>query len=177
MGADWGDVDNDGWPDLAVGTFESEEKALFHNRGGASFEFASGPAGILTATYPDVVFGTLLFDYDNDGWLDLLFVNGHTMDNVQSIRPTIPYRQPARLFHNEGAGRFRLAESATLGMPIAGRAAACGDWENNGTLGLLVMDMDGKVRLLRNAGKPAHWLEVAPRGTRTTGTLWAPGFP
>lgn len=168
MGADWGDYDNDGWLDLAVGTFESEEKSLFHSLSGQSFEFASGQAGILTATYPDVVFGTLLFDYDNDGRLDLLFVNGHTMDNIAQIRPTIPYRQPARLFHNRGGGAFDLASTPSLEVPIAGRAAACADCQNDGQLALLVVDMDGKVRLLKNrAGAGSHWLEVALRGTRS----------
>lgn len=168
MGVDWGDYDNDGQPDLAVGTFEGEAKSLFHNLGGNSFEFASGPAGILSATYPDVVFGTLLFDYDNDGWLDLLFVNGHVMDNIQQIRPHLLYREPARLFHNRGNGTFQLAESPSLSVPIAGRAVACGDYLNNGTLGLLVVDMDGKVRLLKNAARPGnHWLEVHTTGAKS----------
>lgn len=168
MGVDWGDVDNDGWLDLVVGTFESEAKPLFRNLEGRSFEFVSGRSGFLADTYPDVVFGTLLFDHDNDGLLDLLFVNGHTMDNIEAIRPTIPYRQPARLFRNEGNAAFRAVRSPTLAVPIAGRAAACGDFENNGKLGLLVVDMDGKVRLLKNAGNTAaHWLKIDARGTRS----------
>ena len=168
MGVDWGDYDNDGWLDLAVGTFESEEKSLFHNLSGRSFEFSSAPAGILEATYPDVVFGTLFLDYDNDGWLDLLFVNGHTMDNIEQIRPTKHYRQPARLFHNRGGGSFELAASPSLSVPIAGRAVASADYENSGRLGLLVVDMDGKVRLLKNAAKPGgHWLEIAARGAKS----------
>lgn len=168
MGVDWGDYDNDGWLDLVVGTFESEKKPLFRSLEGKSFEFASGTAGILPATYPDVVFGSLLFDYDNDGWLDLLFVNGHTADNIQQIRPTMQYRQPARLFRNLGQGRFELAASPSLSVPIAGRAVACGDVYNRGMLDLLVVDMDGKVRLLKNAGKPQHhWLEIAVEGRKS----------
>lgn len=165
MGVDWGDYDNDGWMDLAVGTFESEAKVLFHSLKGQNFEFASATAGFLPETYADVVFGTLLFDSDNDGWLDLLFANGHTMDNIEQIRPTIPYRQPARLFKNQG-GRFQSTASPTLNVPIAGRGVACGDWANDGTLGLLLIDMDGKVRLLRNTGpREHHWLKVKTRGT------------
>lgn len=167
MGVDWGDYDNDGWLDLAVGTFESEAKALFRSAEGVSFEFTSAIAGILSPTYADVVFGTLFFDYDNDGWLDLLFVNGHTMDNIGEIRPTISYRQPARLFRNREA-RFEPVTSANLSVPIAGRAVASGDFANDGTLGLLVVDMDGKVRLLKGTGASAnHWLEVKTRGTRS----------
>ena len=168
MGVDWGDYDNDGRPDLAVGTFESEQKCLFHNLGGSSFDVVSGQAGITAATYSDVVFGTLLFDYDNDGWLDLLFVNGHVMDNIAQIRPTLQYREPARLFHNQGNGTFALARSPSLAVPIAGRAVACADLENKGVLSLLVMDMDGAVRLLRNNTPPGnHWLTVAARGTKS----------
>ena len=109
-----------------------------------------------------------MFDHDNDGWLDLLFVNGHTMDNIAAIRPTIPSRQPARLFRNQGNATFQATPSETLAVPLAGRAAACGDFENDGGLDLLVVDMDGKVRLLKNARHTAnHWLKIDARGTRS----------
>jgi hypothetical protein len=167
MGADWGDYDNDGWLDLAVGTFEGEEKALFHSQQGRSFELATARAGIGPTTYTDVVFGTLLFDYDNDGWLDLLFVNGHTMDNIEKIRPTKRYREPARLFRNRHAGSFEPVTSASLSVPIAGRGVACGDPLNDGRVQLLVIDMDGKVRLLRSrAGQGNHWIEIEAQGTQ-----------
>jgi hypothetical protein len=90
------------------------------------------------------------------------------MDNIAEIRPTIKYRQPARLFHNRGSGAFELASSPSLETPIAGRAVASGDFANEGWPGLLVADMDGRVRLLKNAGKrDAHWLQLSLRGTRS----------
>lgn len=168
MGADWGDYDNDGTMDLVVSTFESEEKALFRNRDGMSFDFASGPAGILPATYPDVAFGALFFDYDNDGWLDLLFVNGHTMDNIAQVRPGMEYRQPGRLFRNQCDGTFGVVSSPSLAVPIAGRGVACADYDGSGRQSLLVVDMDGRVRLLRNtAGSQHHFLQIRLEGTQS----------
>lgn len=166
MGVDWGDYDNDGWQDLLVGTFETEAKPLFRNLHGESFEAVSRHVQILAPTYPMVVWGSLLFDYDQDGWLDLLYVGGHTYDNVQKIAPTSSYRQAAQLFHND-KGIFSPVASANLAVPVAGRGAACADFDNDGDLDLLIQDTDGHARLLRNESKGRHWLQLALRGTKS----------
>src|SRR3569833_634501 len=165
MGVDWGDLDNDGWQDLLVGTYQSEPKGLFHNLGGKGFEPIAGTSQLLAPTFSQVVWGSLLFDFDRDGWLDLLFVNGHVYDNVAEFTPTERYRQPSTLFRNDGKRRFTAVPSASLAVPIAGRGLACGDYQNRGVEDLLIADMDGPTRLLRNTGADGHhWLRVETRG-------------
>jgi len=167
MGVDWGDYDNDGWLDLLVGTYENEPKALFRNLKGEGFESVANPSQILKPTYKQVVWGSLLFDYDNDGWLDLLFVNGHVYDNVAEVLPGRAYRQPATLFRNQANGVYAPVSSPTLAVPIAGRGLACGDYDNDGDQDLLIVDMDGEARLLRNESpRDRHWLQVQVRGNR-----------
>jgi enediyne biosynthesis protein E4 len=168
MGVDWGDYDNDGWMDLVVGTFEDEPKALFRSRKGRSFEWDPGRARILGPSHPSVVFGSLLFDYDNDGHLDLIFASGHVFDNVTAIKPTSAYRQPVQLFRNRGGGVFAVVSSPTLAVPIVGRGLACGDYDQDGDLDLLVADSDGAARLLENvAARDRHWLLVQAVGSKS----------
>lgn len=168
MGADWGDYDRDGWQDLLVGTYEFEPKPLFRNLKGQSFETLSGSPDFRTITHPWVVWGSLLFDYDNDASLDVMFVNGHVFDNVHELAPTSSYRQPAGLFRNTGDGTFVATASAVLGIPIAGRGLACADYDDDGDLDVLVQDIDGPARLLENrAPDGRHWIKVVTRGTKS----------
>ncbi|MFN3650837.1 MAG: CRTAC1 family protein [Armatimonadota bacterium] len=168
MGVDWGDYDNDGALDLLVGTYEAEPKALFRNLGGSGFEWATARSQIEAASNVSVVWGTLLFDYDNDGLLDIAFANGHVFDNVEAVNPQSSYRQPTQLFRNQGDGSFSFIESPTLAVPMAARGLACGDYDGDGDLDLLISDIDGKARLLENrAGNGKHWLLVQTRGTKS----------
>jgi len=164
MGVDWGDLDNDGWMDLVVGTYEGEPKALFRNLAGTAFEWATPVSEVIGPTYPSVVFGTLLFDFDNDGARDLIFANGHVFDNVKAIKPDASFRQPTQLFRNRGKGSFDQVHCAALDLPIVGRGLACGDYDEDGDQDLLVIDADGPVRLLQNTTQGAHWLSVRLAG-------------
>lgn len=166
MGADWGDYDGDGWMDLLVGTFEAESKPLFRNREGAGFESVSRDVHILVPSLPLVVWGLLLFDYDHDGRLDLLFAAGHTYDNIGKVQPTSLYRQSAQLYHNEGR-LFKPQDSPSLQVPMSARGLACGDYDNDGNLDLLMVDRDGSARLLHNEGSPNHWVQLALRGKKS----------
>src|SRR5205085_5803167 len=94
MGIDWGDYDNDGKLDLFISTFQNEPKALYHNEGSGVFSDLSMPTGLGSPTAPFVAFGCKFFDYDNDGWLDLIIANGHVQDNIQAINKSAAYRQP-----------------------------------------------------------------------------------
>jgi hypothetical protein len=102
MGIDWGDYDNDGKPDLFVATFQNETKSLYRNEGDGRFTDVALAAGLGPATLVTVAFGSKFFDYDNDGWLDLVIANGHVQDNIQQIQPTMVYRQAAVLLRNKG---------------------------------------------------------------------------
>jgi enediyne biosynthesis protein E4 len=170
MGLDWGDYDNDGWPDLVVAAFRYEPNSLYRSDVGKSFSDQSYPAGLGAATEPYVTFGCRFFDYDNDGWLDLAFTNGHVQDNVEQLDAKTHYRQPSQLFHNQN-GRF--TESSAQGgsafqTPLVGRGLAVGDYDNDGALDLLLVDSAGKPLLLHNeAPARGHWLGLQLRGKKS----------
>jgi hypothetical protein len=179
MGADWGDVDNDGKLDLFVTTFQNEAKCLYHNEGSDLFTETSDATGIDAVTRPYVAFGCKFIDADNDGWLDLLIANGHIQDNIADFKkgPGCLYRQPVQFLHNDGSDHpggpvfFEDAgKSAGLDkLPlIVGRGLAIGDFDNDGRMDALVVDSEGNPLLLHNESrKIGHWLGVRLEGSQS----------
>jgi hypothetical protein len=156
MGTDFGDYDGDGRLDVFVTNHEFEGHTLFHNLGGGLFEDVTFPTGAGPATLPFVGFGTVFFDYDNDGDLDLSIVNGHVMNSPGHVRPGAKEAQRRVLLRNDG-GRYRdVAASAGAGFSPerVGRALAAGDLDNDGDLDLLAVNNNGPADLLRNGGAP-----------------------
>jgi hypothetical protein len=154
MGVDFGDYDNDGRLDLIVTNFWLEPNTLYRNEGGALFSEVSYAAGLAQGTLKRVGFGTRFFDADNDGWLDLFFLNGHVQD-THWIHPEEGMPEQMQLFLNQHGGRFQEI-SAQAGEPfrrlVVGRGAAFGDFDNDGRVDIAAMDMEGAVLLLRNEG-------------------------
>ncbi|HXG24054.1 MAG TPA: VCBS repeat-containing protein, partial [Chthonomonadales bacterium] len=135
MGVDWGDYDRDGRMDLIVTTFQNEPRSLYRNIGHGLFVYASYTAGIGDATLARLGFGVTFVDYDNDGFLDLLFANGHVQDAIHAIHPPATYAQSMQLFRNMGNGVFGdVSEQGgpAFAKPIVGRAVAAGDYDNDG---------------------------------------------
>jgi len=175
MGADWGDFDRDGKPDLIVTAFSDEAFALFHNTGNATFEEVNDGVGLTMPTFKPLGFGTKWLDIDNDGWLDVVFTAGHVYDTVHLTDPQSTFRQPLMLFHNEsGSGqtgrRFRdLAPElgGDMNRPLLGRGLASGDFDNDGRIDFLVVDFEGAPVLMHNVSAvPNHWMSL---DLRTTG--------
>jgi hypothetical protein len=173
MGTDWGDYDNDGRLDLVVVTFQNEVKSLYHNEGHAVFSDAGQTSGMSRSLLPYVSFGAKFFDFDNDGWLDLIVANGHIGDNAHMIDPTTTYRQPTILLHNQG-GMFVSFEDVSktagkaLTRPIVGRGLAVGDYDNDGRVDVLIVDSEGTPLLLHNETAPVgHWVQCKLVGTRS----------
>lgn len=173
MGADWGDYDNDGLLDLFVPTYQGENKSLYHNDGGYSFNDTSYLSGIAASSMQQVAFGCKWIDCDNDGWLDLIFANGHVQNNVRDIDTSTSYRQKTLLFRNKG-GSPALFEniSSTAGpvfdLPVVGRGLATGDYDNDGRVDALIVDSEGKPLLLHNETvSKSHWLGVKLQGTKS----------
>jgi hypothetical protein len=171
MGTDWGDFDGDGKPDLVVSTFESEPKSLYRADAKNLYLEMGTRLGITQRTLPYVAWTAKFLDYDNDGWLDLLFTNGHTQDNVAQIHKEMRFEQPLILYHNEKGNLFQDA-SQTAGeafsKPISGRGVAVGDFDNDGRIDLLVMQEEGVPLLLHNESlSPSHWLGIRLRGTKS----------
>jgi enediyne biosynthesis protein E4 len=169
MGVALGDYRNEGRPSLFVTNFSEEYNALYHNEGeyftDASFRSASAPASL-----PYVGWGTAFLDYDNDGWLDLVIVNGHVYPQLASAKlgASASYRQRRFVYHNLGNGRFKEV-GATLGSiwteERVSRGLAVGDLDNDGRLDLVINDLDGRAQVVRNEGeKLGHWLQVQLRG-------------
>jgi enediyne biosynthesis protein E4 len=156
MGTDFGDFDGDGRLDIFVTNHEFEGHTLFHNLGGGLFEDATFKSGAGPATLPFVGFGTVFFDYDNDGDLDLSIVNGHVMNSPGHVRPGAKEAQRRVLLRNDG-GRYRdVAATSGAGFTVerVGRALAGGDFDNDGDLDLLAVNNNGPADLLRNTGAP-----------------------
>ncbi|HZI79782.1 MAG TPA: CRTAC1 family protein [Vicinamibacterales bacterium] len=156
MGTDFGDFDGDGRLDVFVTNHEFEGHTLFRNLGGGLFEDVTFTTGVGPATLPFVGFGTLFFDADNDGDLDLSVVNGHVMNSPGHVRPGAKEAQRRVLLRNDG-GRFRDVAAASgpgFATERVGRALAAADIDNDGDLDLLAVNNNGPADLLRNGGAP-----------------------
>jgi len=164
MGVDAGDFDGSGTDDIFVTHLMDETNTLFTNAGAAVFEDRTREAGLGTPGRRFTGFGTSFFDYDNDGWLDLLVVNGAVQLLPELIRKGDPFPlgQPNQLFHNTGNGRFvEIVEQAGPSFQLleVSRGAAFGDIDNDGDTDVLVTNNNGPVRLLLNQlGNRNHWL-------------------
>ena len=172
MGVDAGDFNGDGTEDIFVTHLMEETNTLYVNLGGGIFEDRTREAGLGLPGSRLTGFGTLFFDYDNDGWLDLLVVNGAVRHLQELARKGDPYPlgQPDQLFHNEGAGRF-LEVSEQAGSVFrqleAGRGAAFGDVDNDGDTDVLVTNNNGPARLFLNRiGNRNNWLGLRLLGKR-----------
>lgn len=164
MGVDAGDFDADGTEDIFITHLMEETNTLFVNHGDASFEDRTREAGLGLPGSRLTGFGTLFFDYDNDGRLDLLVVNGAVRHLQQLVSKGDPYPlgQPNQLFHNEGTGQFiETSEQAGQAFRLleVSRGAAFGDIDNDGDTDVLVTNNNGPVRLFLNRiGNRNNWL-------------------
>ena len=163
MGVDFGDFDNDGDEDLFVTELTSQGSTLYVNDGSGLFTEQSAGAGIRYPSLPYTGFGAGWFDFDNDGWLDLLAVNGLVVESLDRADSgeEFPLDQPNQLFRNRGDGEFDEV-SARAGTSFqaseVSRGAAFGDVDNDGDTDVLVVNAAGPVRLLLNGvGHLHHW--------------------
>jgi len=172
MGVAVGDYDNSGRFSVFVTNFAEEYNALYHNDG-THFTDVSFRSKTAASSLPYVGWGTAFFDYDNDGWLDLVAVNGHVYPQLDKSRSgaAAGYRQRKLLYHNRGDGTFD--EVAAQFGPVlmeerASRGLAVGDLDNDGRLDLVINDLDGSPQVLRNEGTGAGgWLTVKLKGKGT----------
>lgn len=155
MGVAIGDYDHRGRSNILITNFSDEYNALYRHDKDFLFTDASYASQTAKASLPYVGWGAGFFDYDNDGWLDLLVVNGHVYPQVERAGLSVAYRQPKLLYRNRRDGRFfEIGEEAGPAMtaPDASRGAAFGDLDNDGDLDVVINNLDGSPTLLRNDG-------------------------
>ena len=171
MGVDFGDYDNDGWLDLTKTNFSDDNNNLYHNNHDGTFDDRAGPAGIAPLTYPFLGFGTRFFDFDNDGWKDIIVANGHVNPQVDGFPFGITYAERALLFHNLQNGRFEeIAQGAgpALKLRKVSRGLAVADFDNNGHPGVLISHLDDAPSLLRNeSANHNYWIRIKTIGTKS----------
>ena len=186
MGVDAGDFDNDGDEDLFMTDLTTQGSTFYVNDGSARFEEQSARAGIRVASLPYTGFGAGWFDYDNDGWLDLLAANGLVTQNLDALGPDNPFplQQPNQLLRNLGDGRFAdvtAQAGPAFALSEVSRGAAFGDVDNDGDTDVVIANAEGPVRLLINeVGNDRSWLGLRlvgdpPGGPRGGGGGGGPG--
>jgi hypothetical protein len=170
MGIDLADYDGDGRLDLFITNHELETHTLFRNMGRGLFADLTSQSGIGIETLPYVGFGTVFFDYDNDGDLDLAITNGHVVDNSGHYRPGSKTEQRKLLFRNDGGHFHEIGREAGPGFAIEkiGRSLVAADIDNDGSLDLLFTNNGNAPDLLRNvSGRENGALLVRLVGTRS----------
>ena len=165
MGIAAGDYENNGHLSIVNTDFADDYNVLFQNDGTGIFTDVSFQAGIAESSIPFVSFGDGFLDYDNDGWKDLLIINGHVYPQVdQHPEWGQSYAQRPLLYHNLANGKFELVpavEGTGLAVVTVGRGAAFGDIFNDGKIDVVINSMDGVPILLRNVNADHHhWVEA-----------------
>ena len=163
MGIDIASLDNDGVRAIAIGNFSREALSLYRQQGATAFLDVAGKSRLVQATLPVLTFGLRFFDYDLDGFQDLVLANGHIEPEINAVQKDIEYAQPPQLFWNDGSGHL-LDVSSTAGpvfsRPIVGRGLATGDVDEDGDLDVLLTANGGPAYLLRNDGPTGQSLRV-----------------
>ncbi|HKQ52486.1 MAG TPA: CRTAC1 family protein [Pyrinomonadaceae bacterium] len=174
MGVAVGDYNGDGLMDIFKTHFSDDLPALYRNTGRDYFEDASRAAGFEHTRH--VEWGTGFADFDNDGLADIMIATGSVYPEVEKVFKEYPHRGPRLVYQNLGNGRFKDVSTTTgtgVQSPKSSRGCAFGDFDNDGDLDVLVMNMNEPPQLLRNdynAGRsrgPNNWLQVKLTGTKS----------
>lgn len=166
MGADAGDLDGDGLPDLVVANYENEMNAYYRNLGSGVFDDLSASSGFGPPAVNFVGFGLDLLDADNDGDLDAFIANGHVFEKPQ--RQGTTYAERPFLMWNDGAGRFRERGCGEVfTREYVGRGSAVADYDNDGDPDVAVSNSGGPLQLLRNDGGKNRWVGIQLVGRKS----------
>ena len=169
MGVTVGDYLHTGQLGIFITNFSGEHATLYRHDKPLLFTDVSYASKVAPVSTPYVGWGAGFFDYDNDGWPDILAVNGHVYPQMENASVGTTYRQRMLLFHNEHNGTFAevAAESgAALITPRASRGLAFGDLDNDGFIDVVVNNLDGKPTILKNDGASRNnWITIKLAGS------------
>ena len=170
MGSTIGDFNGDGRPDVFKTNFSDDTSTLYGNRGDGTFDDLTSAAGLgLNTKY--LGWGVMFLDFDNDGWPDLLLVNGHVYPEVDQQHLGSDYQEPRILYHNRGNGTFEDISAASgpgITTPKSSRGMAVGDLWNDGRISAVISNMNAAPSLLVNQVRyDAHWVAVQTQGVKS----------
>lgn len=164
MGADFRDLDNDGWEDLFVTALAHETFPFFRNLGHGLFSDMTYPSRAGAASLSMSGWGMGIFDFDNDGWKDIFTANGDVQDNTELLSSGRS-RQQNLLLLNDGKGGFK---AQVVGTPAQHRGAAFGDFDRDGRVDAVVTRLNEPPVLYRNTmGAGNHWIGLKLIGNRS----------
>ena len=171
MGADAGDYDRSGRPHLLVGNFSNQMLGLYHNEGNGLFVDEAPSSAVGRSSLLSLSFGVFFFDYDLDGYPDILAANGHIEDEIGRVQSKVSYKETPLLFRNLGNHQFENVSShvgPAFSKAMVARGAAYADFDHDGDLDVLISTNNGPAVLLRNdGGNRNHWLNVRLAGARS----------
>ena len=170
MGSTVADFNGDGKLDIFKTNFSDDTSTLYRNNGDGNFDDVTFAAGLgLHTQY--LGWGTMFLDFDNDGWPDLLLVNGHVYPEVDKQHLGSNYQEPRILYHNNGNGTFKdISEKAGAGITTvsSSRGLAVGDLWNDGRISAVVSNMSAPASLLVNQVRSGnHWIGIRTVGTKS----------
>ena len=173
MGVGVGDYDCDGWFDIFKTNFSNDTCDLYRNNGDGTFRDATAMAGFGGNT-KYVGWGAGFVDYDNDGWLDIIQINGHVYPEIDQHQLGQTFKETRLVYHNLGTGKFKDV-SAEMGPGItqrfSSRGCAFGDYDNDGDVDVVVNNMNDYPSLLRNdGGNKKNWIKIKLVGTKCNRT-------
>ncbi len=173
MGIGVADYDCDGWFDIFKTNFADDTSNLYHNNGDGTFTDLSFNSGVgINSTY--VAWGCGFIDFDNDGWTDIVQINGHVYPEIDKYNFGETFKNPRLVYKNLGNGRFKDV-SSEMGPGItarySSRGAAFGDYDNDGGMDMLILNMNDLPSLLHNVGgNKQNWIKLKLVGTKCNRT-------
>lgn len=169
MGADFRDIDNDGYPDISIVALDDETFPVFRNTGKGDFADITLASRMGSLSLPMAGYSTNIADFDNDGWKDIFVSRGHVQSPAAAPRITVD--QPNSVFRNLGGTKFAAltAEAGFTSRPPARhRGAAYGDFNGDGRLDLVVTALGTPAEIWMNESpQPGNWIELALQGSKS----------